>query len=132
MIIHTPTQSLLLRAQNTQALKNLLPKHQDINYDGHTLAIPHRLDEVRVLRNLGIQAPPPILYYYDWPGKHTPLEHQKETAAFMTLYSRCFIFNEMGTMKTASALWAADCTGCSWLARCPPWTWCGWRKSSMS
>ena len=108
MIIHTPSQSLLLKAQNAQAIKNLLPRHKDIDYEGHTIAVPHRLDEVRVLRNLGIQAPPPILYYYDWPGKHTPKDHQRETAAFCTLYPRCFVFNEMATMKTASVLWAAD------------------------
>jgi len=108
MIVHTPTQSLLLKTQNTQVLKNLLPKHQDIQFEGHTLAVPHRLDEVRVLRNIGIQAPPPILFYYNWPGRYTPYEHQKETAAFMTLHPRLFCFNEMGTMKTGSALWAAD------------------------
>jgi SNF2 family DNA or RNA helicase len=108
MIIHTPTKSLLIKTANVQAIKNLLPQYKDIDYDGHTLAVPHRMDEVRVLRNLGIHAPPPILYYYDWPGKHTPLYHQKETAAFLTLYPRGFCFNEMGTMKTASALWAAD------------------------
>src|SRR6516164_3228978 len=101
MIVHTDSKSLLLRVDNPQVLKNILPRHQDIDYDGYNLAVPHRLDEVRVLRNLGIHAPPPILHYYKWPGRHIPLWHQKETAAFATLYPRCFIFNEPGTMKTA-------------------------------
>jgi len=108
MIVHTDSRSLLLRAPNPQTLQNLLPKHQLIEYEGHNIAVPHRLDEVRVLRNIGIAAPPPILFYYDWPGRYTPYEHQKETAAFMTLHPRLFCFNEMGTMKTGSALWAAD------------------------
>lgn len=108
MIVHTESKSLLIRTSNPQAIKNLLPRHQEIDYEGHCLAVPHRLDEVRVLRNIGIQAPPPILFYYDWPGKWTPKEHQRETAAFFTLYNRCYCFNQMGTMKTASALWAAD------------------------
>jgi SNF2 family DNA or RNA helicase len=110
MIIHTETKSLLLKTQQVQAIKSLLPKYKDIDYEGHTLAVPHRLDEVRVLRNLGIAAPPPILHYYNWPGPpdKRPLFHQRETAAFLTLHPRGFCFNEMGTMKTASALWAAD------------------------
>lgn len=110
MIIHTPTQSILLKTSNPQAIRNLLPKHRDISIQGHNLAVPHRLDEVRVLRNIGINVPPPILFYYNWPGppNKPPLHHQKETAAFLTLHSRAFCFNQMGTMKTASALWAAD------------------------
>jgi SNF2 family DNA or RNA helicase len=69
---------------------------------------PHRLDEVRILRNLGIKAPSPILHYYNWPGPHTPYNHQKETAAFLTLNNRALVLNEIGTGKTQSALWAAD------------------------
>jgi SNF2 family DNA or RNA helicase len=34
--------------------------------------------------------------------------HQKETAEFLTLHPRACVFNEMGTSKTASALWATD------------------------
>jgi SNF2 family DNA or RNA helicase len=36
------------------------------------------------------------------------MEHQKETANFLTLNKRAFCFNEQGTGKTASAIWAAD------------------------
>ena len=69
---------------------------------------PHRLDEVRVLRNMGIDAPSPILHYYDWPGRFQPFEHQKETAAFLTVNQRALVLNEIGTGKTQSSLWAAD------------------------
>ena len=61
-----------------------------------------------MLRNLGIKAPSPILHYYDWPGQHTPFDHQRETAAFLTLNHRCLVLNEIGTGKTQAALWAAD------------------------
>lgn len=108
MIIHEPTKSLLLRVKNPSLIAKILPKHKVIAYEGHNIAVRHGLDEVRVLRNLGIQAPPPILHYYGWPGQHTPFSHQKETSAFLTLHRRCFVLNEMGTAKTASALWAAD------------------------
>jgi SNF2 family DNA or RNA helicase len=59
---------------------------------------------------LGIAAPPPILHYYDWPiqSNRVPFKHQKETAAFLTLYPRAFNLDEPGTAKTASTLWAAD------------------------
>jgi type I site-specific restriction endonuclease len=33
---------------------------------------------------------------------------QIETASFLTLYRRAFCFNDPGTGKTLSALWAAD------------------------
>ena len=110
MLIHTPSQSILLRAKDPSKLKALLPKWRDIDYQGHNLAVPHRLDEVRILRNIGVAVPPPILYYYDWPrpANITPFAHQKETAAFATLHPRCFILNEPGTAKTAAVLWAAD------------------------
>jgi SNF2 family DNA or RNA helicase len=69
---------------------------------------PHRLDEVKVLNNLGIKAPSPILHYYDWPGQFKPYDHQRQTAAFLTLNQRGLVLNEIGTGKTQSSLWAAD------------------------
>lgn len=76
---------------------------------GYTVAVFWGLDEMRVLRNLGVKdAPSPIKRNYDWPGRYTPMGHQIETAAFMTMHRRCFCFNEQGTGKSVSALWAAD------------------------
>lgn len=46
--------------------------------------------------------------YYDWSGEHAPFKHQKKTAAFLTNHKKGFCFNEQGTGKTASAIWAAD------------------------
>src|SRR3982751_6404334 len=114
MIVDTASRSLLLRSRNPDAIRNLLPKWRDIDHEGHNIAVPHRMDEVRVLRNLGINAPPPILYYYDWPiqAGRAPFAHQKETAAFCTIHPRCFVLNDPGTAKTVSLLWAAD-----WLMR---------------
>ncbi|NMU18342.1 hypothetical protein HGQ82_18765, partial [Clostridioides difficile] len=67
------------------------------------------LHEMRVLRNLGVKdAPSPIKRNYNWPGRYTPMAHQIETSAFMTMHRRCFCFNAQGTGKTLSALWAAD------------------------
>ena len=52
--------------------------------------------------------PSPITKRYDWPGRYKPMAHQIETAAFLTLNRRSFCFNDPGTGKTLSALWAAD------------------------
>lgn len=49
-----------------------------------------------------------ILTDYDWPGKFKPFIHQKQTAEFLTLNRKAFCFNEQGTGKTASVIWACD------------------------
>ena len=55
-----------------------------------------------------MQARNSILTDYNWPGKHKPFAHQKQTSEFLTLNRRAFCFNEQGTGKTASVIWAAD------------------------
>ena len=75
----------------------------------HEVAIHWGLDEVKVLANLGVRnVPSPILRNYTWPGRYTPFNHQRDTAAFLTMHKRAFVFSEPGTGKTLSALWAAD------------------------
>jgi SNF2 family DNA or RNA helicase len=66
------------------------------------------IDEAHKLRTLRIPAPSPIEGRYAWTGQHIPFDHQKKTAAFLTMNRRGFCFNEQGTGKTASAIWAAD------------------------
>jgi len=45
---------------------------------------------------------------YNWPGQFTPFAHQKVTATFLAERPKAFCFNEQGTGKTASVIWAAD------------------------
>jgi len=45
---------------------------------------------------------------YDWPGLYKPFDHQKTTTAFLISNTRAFCFNEAGTGKTSSVIWAAD------------------------
>ena len=45
---------------------------------------------------------------YNWTGEYKPFQHQKKTATFLTENKKGFCFNEQGTGKTASAIWAAD------------------------
>jgi SNF2 family DNA or RNA helicase len=90
---------------------SVIPKHAIVETNGNIskVAVKWGLDEVRVLRNLGVKnVPSPIRARYNWPGMYKPFEHQVETAEFLTLHSRAFVFNDPGTGKTLSALWAAD------------------------
>ena len=45
---------------------------------------------------------------YSWPGMFKPFDHQKTTAQFLTDNPRAFCFNEAGTGKTSSVIWACD------------------------
>lgn len=112
MIVHKESKSLLLRLKQPELVRACIPNwSKSIDYEGHNIAVKFDLEVVKVLRNMGIRAPSPIRYDYDWPrpARFTRVfEHQVVTAEFATLHNRLFILNEMGTSKTASALWAAD------------------------
>ena len=47
---------------------------------------------------------------YEWPRPpgFTPFAHQKVTAEFLASQRKAFCFNEQGTGKTASVIWAVD------------------------
>ena len=47
---------------------------------------------------------------YGWPRPpgFTPFAHQKQTAEFILANPKAFCFNEQGTGKTASVIWAVD------------------------
>ena len=103
-------KALVFRTRNP-AKYNIIPKHKILGEydDGFEIAVYWGLDEVRVLRNLGVKnVPSPITKRYTWPGRFTPMHHQIETASFLTLHKKSFVFSEPGTGKTLSALWAAD------------------------
>lgn len=107
MLVHKPSKKLVLNLRDPDRITSIIPSAKTLVHQGVNLvAVPHRLDEVRVLRNMGIDAPSPILHHYDWPGLHQPFDHQKTTAAFLTVNPRCFCLNDMGTGKTLSVLWA--------------------------
>jgi len=109
MLVVEGAKALALKLNNPARVLASIPTAKLLRVQGSDLVIaPHKLDEVRVLRNLGINAPSPIMHYYDWCGRYTPYNHQRETAAFLTLNNKALVLNEIGTGKTQSALWAAD------------------------
>jgi SNF2 family DNA or RNA helicase len=102
-------KALRLRVRNADKFDVIPHKHVEPIPGGFNVYVKWGLDEVRVLRNLGIvDAPSPIRKNYKWPGRYKPMSHQRETAEFVTIHRRCFVLNDAGTGKTLSALWAAD------------------------
>jgi len=109
MLVVERAKTLALKLNHPNRVLDTIPTAKTVEVRGIPLVLaPHRLDEVKVLNNLGIKAPSPILHYYDWPGQFKPYNHQKQTAAFLTLNQRGLVLNEIGTGKTQSSLWAAD------------------------
>jgi SNF2 family DNA or RNA helicase len=103
-------KALVFKTRNPHKY-SLIPKSRAVPRadGGYDVAVYWGLDEARVLKNMGVKnVPSPIYARYDWPGRYTPMTHQKETASFLTLNRRAFVFNDPGTGKTLSALWAAD------------------------
>lgn len=106
-------RAILVTPKNPKRLSKLIPTSKIVSYKGRTVvAVPHRLDETRVLANLGVRVPSPITTRYDWPRNLSlvpePFRAQVETAGFLTLNSRAFVLNGLGTGKTLAALWAYD------------------------
>jgi SNF2 family DNA or RNA helicase len=109
MLVVKKHKKLLINSRNPERITAVIPTAQVVEVKGHTLvAVPHREDEVRVLKNLGFDAPAPISSYYEFPGKFTPFIHQRATAEFLTTNPRAFCLNGMGSGKTLAALWAFD------------------------
>jgi SNF2 family DNA or RNA helicase len=103
-------KALLLTVRNPDRVTTVIPKSQVLEHENGVarVLVNWGLEESIILKNLRINAPSPIKGRYNWPGLHKPFDHQKETSSFLTLHRRAFCFNEQGTGKTASVIWAAD------------------------
>jgi SNF2 family DNA or RNA helicase len=103
-------RALLLKVRNPDRITTVIPKSKVLEDDGDvaSVLVNWGLEEALVLKNLRINAPSPINGAYKWPGLHKPFDHQKVTSSFLTMHRRAFCFNEQGTGKTASVIWAAD------------------------
>ena len=109
MLISKKHKAIVLRLREPERVLSVIPKAKRFTVKGKEyIAVPHRRDEVKVLNNIGIKAPSPMLYYYEWPGRFKPFEAQRVTAGFMSMHNRCFNLNDLGTGKTLATLWAYD------------------------
>jgi SNF2 family DNA or RNA helicase len=104
-------KALKLYLRHPDRVTSVIPKSKVVGtHDGlHIVLVHWGYDECAVLKNIGIKnIPSPILRDYPWHGLYKPFAHQRETAAFLTMHKRAYCFNEMGSGKTCSVLWAAD------------------------
>ena len=109
MLVLPERRKLVISTDAYAQVAAAIPHAKTFMHDGQQLvALHHGPDEVMVLKNIGLKAPEPIRHYYDWPGRHVPMDHQKDTAAFLTMNKRALCLNSPGTGKTISSLWAAD------------------------
>ncbi len=96
-----------MKVKEPNRITTVIPKSKVL--DTGEVLVKWGLEEAQVLKNLRIRnVPSPIIAHYDWPGLYRPFAHQKTTAEFLTLHRRAFCFNEQGTGKTGSVIWAAD------------------------
>mgnify|MGYP003673848349 FL=1 len=102
---------VLLRTRRPELVTEKVAEHRVIkkDTDGYCeLSVKWEQTESQALASLGVSVPSPIQRDYEWTGKFTPFDHQRTTAAFLSIRKKAFCFNEQGTGKTASVIWAAD------------------------
>jgi len=112
-LIDNKVISLKLRDESAKIILDDIDKSEVISKkDGVTdVAIYWGLDEMTRLNELmrfKKPLPSPITRDYDWPGLYDPFDHQRVTSEFLSINPKSFCFNEAGTGKTSSALWASD------------------------
>ena len=103
MLVHKKSNTLILKLQDPEKVRAVIPKSRTVDYRGQRLVqVNYGLDEVKVLNNIGIKAPSPIHHNYQWAGKFTPMAHQATTSAFFTLNPRSICLNDMGCVDATT------------------------------
>lgn len=109
MLISKKHKKVVINSRHPERITTVIPHAKKFRYKGRELvAIQHSLDETKILRNIGYNVPSPVSYYYQWSGRYEPFSHQRTTVEFLTLNTRAFVLNQIGTGKTLSVLWAYD------------------------
>jgi SNF2 family DNA or RNA helicase len=109
MLVVEDQRAIVLNSSINAEIARAVPHAKALTRnDEHLLVVPHGVEEAIVLRNMGITVPSPINYYYDWPARFEPMQHQKETSEFLVSNKKALCLNSPGSGKTISAIWAAD------------------------
>ena len=109
MLVVQEQQKIVLKSSINDDIAAVIPHAKQLHKNGDDLlVVPHGVQECMVLRNMGITVPSPINYYYDYPARFEPMEHQRNTAEFLSINKRALCLNAPGTGKTISSIWAAD------------------------
>jgi len=110
-IVENQVVKFSIASDKVNLITNYLEKSEVLEDDGKTadMVVYWGIKEMQhLVRIYGEKVPSPIQKDYKWPGMYTPFKHQETTAAFLSLQDRAFCFNEAGTGKTSSVIWAAD------------------------
>jgi SNF2 family DNA or RNA helicase len=111
-IVQNSAVRLVLDTESAQTALQHITKSEILasNSNFADLLVHWGLEEMQTLAKIydHIHIPSPITRDYKFPGLFTPFKHQIKTASFLTLRDRAFCFNEAGTGKTSSVIWAAD------------------------
>ena len=100
-------KALLVKVREPNRILTVIPRAKQVGE--HEVLVKWGLEEAQVLKNLKLKnIPSPIDAHYNWPGLHRPFAHQRTTSSFLTMHRRAFCFNEQGTGKTSSVIWASD------------------------
>jgi SNF2 family DNA or RNA helicase len=110
-IVENQVVKFKVSSDKVNLITNYLEKSEVLEDDGKTanMVVYWGIEEMQhLVKVCGDKVPSPIQKDYQWPGMYTPFKHQEVTAAFLSLQNRAFCFNEAGTGKTSSVIWAAD------------------------
>lgn len=111
-IVQDQAVRLVLNKESAQMASQYIAKSEILSSNNNyaDVLVHWGLGEMQTLTKIydHVHIPSPILRDYNWPGMFTPFDHQKTTASFLSLRDRAFCFNEAGTGKTSSVIWAAD------------------------
>jgi len=111
-IVDNSALKISVKSDIAHYLNSQIERSEILHDDGEQaeILIYWGLEELQLLAKVhnAKHLPSPMTDEYDWPGLYTPFKHQITTASFLTLRDRAFCFNEAGTGKTSSVIWAAD------------------------
>jgi SNF2 family DNA or RNA helicase len=107
MILH---DNSLIGRRDELAQFSALGLGHDFDHEGTPFtAVPHTEQATRILWNMGRnEVPAPMEKSFKWTGRLKPMDHQRKMAGFMSVHEKCFNLSDMGTAKTAAAIWAAE------------------------
>jgi superfamily II DNA or RNA helicase len=109
MLVIPEKRKIIIDSNVNDTAANFIPHARRMKHEGkNLLVVPYGVEESIVLKNIGFEVSAPIHHYYDWPARFSPMVHQQETSAFLTMNKRALYLNAPGTGKSISALWAAD------------------------
>ena len=110
-IVENQAVRFKIGSDKVNLITNYLERSEVLEDNGETaeMVVYWGIKEMQhLIRVCEEKVPSPISRDYKWPGMYTPFKHQETTAAFLSLQDRAFCFNEAGTGKTSSVIWAAD------------------------